>query len=116
VARDVCREDARCLAEMTITDLSMAQAMDRLESGFGRFRQKVSDTSSQVVFSEAEDWRVSLQASKTESALRVNVETKNPSRSIEALGEEFLASMGVAVDKADAPSERRLSRHAVIAL
>jgi len=116
VARDVCREDARCLAEMTITDLSMAQAMDRLESGFGRFRQKVSDTSSQVVFSEAEDWRVSLQASKTESALRVNVETKNPSRSIEALGEEFLASMGVAVDKAEAPSERRLSRHAVIAL
>ena len=116
VARDACREDARCLAEMTIIDLSVDQAVDCLEKGFGRFRQRGSGTSSQVVFSEADDWRVSLQASKTESALRVNVETKNPLRSIEALGEEFLASMGVAMDKAAAPSERRLSRHALIAL
>lgn len=116
IARSACRADARCLAEITIPELSMDRALDRLEHAVGRFRTRGTELSSQVVFREAGDWRVSLQASKTESALRMNVETKNASRSLEALGEEFLAAMQVTLDVSLEPTEARTSRHALIAL
>ena len=48
---------------------------------------------SQVVFGERDQWRVTLQPSKTERALRMNVEVKKADRSLEALGYDFLQSM-----------------------
>ena len=92
-AREMCLEDGQCLAEATIENLSIDQATHQLDARFGRYRVSQAGQHTQVVFGERDHWRVTLQPSKTERALRMNVEAKKANRSLEALGYDFLQSM-----------------------
>jgi phosphomannomutase len=92
-AREMCLEDGQCLAEATIENLSIDQATHQLDARFGRYRVSHASQHTQVVFGERDQWRVTLQPSKTERALRMNVEAKKADRSLEALGYDFLQSM-----------------------
>ena len=96
-AREICLEDGQCLAEATIENLSMDQAIHQLDARFGRYRASLASPNTQVVFGERDRWRVTLQPSKTEMALRMNVESKNADRALEALGYDFLQSMEATV-------------------
>ena len=91
----MCLEDGQCLAEATIENLSIDQATHQLDTRFGRYRVSQAGKRTQVVFGERDHWRVTLQSSKTERALRMNVEAKKADRSLEALGYDFLQSMQV---------------------
>ena len=92
-AREMCLEDGQCLAEATIENLSIDQATHQLDARFGRYRVSQASQHTQVVFGERDQWRVTLQPSKTERALRMNVEAKKSDGSLEALGYDFLQSM-----------------------
>ena len=96
-AREICLEDGQCLAEATIENLSMDQAIHQLDARFGRYRASWASPNTQVDFGERDRWRVTLQPSKTEMALRMNVESKNADRALEALGYDFLQSMEATV-------------------